>query len=312
MAATDVRPSRAPRAGGAPAAPLHERIVPKSVLGLAVMILAFAIGSAFSGVAFYSYYEYKKDHSDELVRSYDQRFSVAEKTLQSETASAKSEIQKELEPIKKVQAEGSTLLQLSKQVKGAMFAVRTLDEAGQPSVGSGFAVASDNSQTLVLTSYTTVRAATRQPGPAISVKQGDTDIKATLWTWDEQQDMALLMVSKGNISKLSFAPRDPALALGDRVFAISGIAASGAAVTQGFVVDVSSTAIQHDARIGPSFQGGPLLNSKGEVIAMASRGFSPLGFGSDAVYFAPPVRAACSKLLRCPDEQTVSGAGAKR
>jgi S1-C subfamily serine protease len=310
--ATDVRPSRSPRAGRPPAAPLVDRLIPKSVLGLAVMILAFAIGSAFSGVAFYSYYEFKKDHSDQLVRSYDKRFALAEKTLQSETANAKSEIQKELEPIKKVQAEGSTLLQLSKQVKGAMFAVRTLDEAGQPSVGSGFAVASDNSQTLVLTSYTTVRAATHQPGPTISVKQGDTDVRATLWTWDEQQDMALLVVNKGNISKLSFAPRDPPPALGDRVFAISAIAASGAAVTQGFVVDVSSLGIEHDAKIGPAFQGGPLLNSKGEVLGVASRSYAPIGFATDAVYYAPPVRAACGKLLRCPDEQTVSGAGARR
>jgi len=312
MATTNVRPSRATRAGGPPAATLHERLIPKTVLGLATLILAFAIGSAFSGVAFYSYYEFKKDKADQLVRAYDKRFLLAQRTLDAERANAKAEIQKELEPIKKIRAEGETLLALSKQMKDSVFAVRTLDEAGQPSVGTGFVIASDGSQALLLTSYNTVRAATKNPGPSISVKQGDADVKATLWTWDEAQDMALIIINKGNIPKLSMAPRDPAPSLGDRVFAVSGIAASGAAITQGFVADVSALGIEHDARVGPGFQGGPLVNSKGEVLAVVSRNYAPLGFATDAVYYAPPIRAACAKLLKCPDDQTVSGAGSRR
>ncbi|MDQ1374312.1 MAG: hypothetical protein QOJ09_1650, partial [Actinomycetota bacterium] len=44
---------------------------------------------------------------------------------------------------------------------------------------------------------------------------------------------------------------------------------------------------------------------------VASRSYAPLGFASDGVFFAPPIRAACDKVLRCPDD-SVAGAGTKR
>jgi S1-C subfamily serine protease len=82
-------------------------------------------------------------------------------------------------------------------------------------------------------------------------------------------------------------------------------------VSQGSVADVSANGIQHDAAVGQSFQGGPLVNSKGELLGVASRSYAPLGFASDGVFFAPPIRAACDKVLRCPDD-SVAGAGTKR
>ena len=65
------------------------------------------------------------------------------------------------------------------------------------------------------------------------------------------------------------------------------------------------------ATIGTSFQGGPLLNSKGEVFAVASRTYAPLNFATDAVFFAAPIRDACNKVLRCPSGE-ISGAGQPR
>ncbi|HEV7888083.1 MAG TPA: trypsin-like peptidase domain-containing protein, partial [Acidimicrobiales bacterium] len=230
---------------------LQERLVPRTVLGLSVLILAFAIGSAFSGVVFYSYYEFRKDKSEKLtasfVQGFDQRFDTAKKTIDAESSNAKAEIQKELEPLKKIRAEGDTLDALVKKDGPAVWFVRTLDAAGQPSVGTAFVVASDNSQSLLLASYTTVEAATHTPGPALSVRKGDQEVKATLWTWQPERDLALIVIAKGNQPKLKFAATNPPLKTGERVFALSGLGAAGAAITQGFVADVSSAGIQHDA-----------------------------------------------------------------
>lgn len=90
--------------------------------------------------------------------------------------------------------------------------------------------------------------------------------------------------------------------MGDRVFAVSGLGASGGAISQGFVADVSANGIQHDAPIGAAFQGGPILTSNGEVLAVASRAYAPLGFDPQAVFFGVPIRAACAEVLRCPDD----------
>ncbi|HSH58206.1 MAG TPA: S1C family serine protease [Acidimicrobiales bacterium] len=277
------------------------RLLPRSVLGITALVLAFAVGAAFSGAILYSYYEYRKDTTEKRVAgfidSFGERFDTAVATIDAEANNARAEIQKELEPLRKTRAEGQILESLVKKVGPSTFFVTTLDEAGQPSVGSGFAVASDDRQTLVLTSYNTVKAATRQPGPPVRVRKGNEEVKSTLWTWDEGKDLALIVVAKGSVPTLSFAVEP--LRPGERIFAVSGLGGAGGSITQGFVADVSSAGLQHDAAVGQGFQGGPLVNSEGGVVAVASRSYAPLGFTSDQVYFAPFTRAACEQVLRC-------------
>jgi S1-C subfamily serine protease len=285
--------------------------MPRTVIGLSALILAFAIGAAFSGVVLYSYYEFRKDNSDKFVQDFDKQFKNALGNIKSERENAKAEIRKELEPLRQIAAAGSTLSDVAGKVEPSVWFLRTLDEAGQPSVGSAFIVASDSNQTFMLTSFTAVRAATKRPGPQVTVRKGNQELKADLYTWDETKDLALLIVAKGDMKKLPFAPRDPALKVGERVFAISGLGSTGTSITQGLVADVSANGIQHDASIGQAFRGGPLVNSKGELLGIGSRNYAPLGFASDDVYFALPIRGACEKVLRCPDDN-VAGAGAKR
>ena len=286
--------------------------MPRTVLGMATLILAFAIGAASSGVAFYSYYEFKKDSTaktvDTFVSGFDERFKTALDTIKAEQENARAEIQKELEPLKKIRDEGQTLDELVKKVQGAVWFVRTLDEAGQPSVGTAFAVASDSDETLLVTSHAVVRAATFAPGPQVFVRRGEEEVRATLHTWEPERDLAVLTLAKGNQPKLDFAPKDPPLKTGERVFAVSGLGAAGGAVSQGFVADVSASAIQSDAAVGTHFQGGPLINSEAKVLGVASRAYAPLGFQSEGVFFSVPIRLTCDKVLKCPSG-TVAGAG---
>jgi S1-C subfamily serine protease len=282
-----------------------ERLVPKTVLGISVIILAFAVGSAFSGVALYAYYQNRLDQdakfNTDFAAQFGQQFDNAKKTIEADTNNARAGIQTELEPLKRLAATGDTLANIQKVVGPSTFFVQTQDEAGVASVGSAFVVASDSRQSYLLASFTTVKAATRAPGPAIMVRQGGTQLKATLWTWQEDKDLALLIVDKGSVPKLAFAPASPALKLGERVFSISGLGGSGPAVSQGFVSDVSAAGIMHDAAVGQGFQGGPLVNSEGKVLGIASRSYAPLGYASDGVWFAIPSRTACEKVLKCPN-----------
>lgn len=290
-------------------------MVPRTVLGMAVLILALAVGAASSGVAFYAYYEFKRDTTEERVATFldgfDERFETATEIIEAEKTNGVAEIQKELEPLRQLRAEGETLDALVEKLGPSLFFVTTLDEAGQPSVGSAFAVASDAEQTLAVTSYTTVRAATRTPGPAVTVRQGTDEVRAQLWTWQEDKDLALLIIDKGSVPALELAPEDAPVGTGERVFAVSGLGSAGGAISQGFVADLSAAGVQHDAGVGPSFQGGPLVNSAGAVIGVSSRTYSPLGFASDGVLFAPLARSACERILRCPGGD-VDGPGNRR
>src|SRR5256885_9402954 len=201
MATIEVRPKQeaavpAPRDRKRPSGAIpprwRERLIPKTVIGITVLVLAAAIGAAFSGVVLYSYYEYRLNKTESKVNSFINNFGTqyndAIKNITIAQDNAKAEIDKELEPLKKFRAEGETLAALTKQIAPSMFFVHTLDEAGQPSVGSAFAVASDANQTFLVTSYNTVRAATKKPGPDLFVRQGNNETKVTVYTWQEERD----------------------------------------------------------------------------------------------------------------------------
>ena len=282
----------------------RERLIPRTALGVSMLVLVAGLSAAFSGAVLYAYYDYRLTKNEQrvnhFVNGFDQRFQAASDTIAAEREDARAQVRKELEPLQRLTAQGGTLDTLLKKAAPSLWFVHTLDEAGQPSVGTAFVVASDNQQSLLLTSLNTVRAATHQPGPDVMARHGTEDIKATLWTWQEDKDLALLTVPAPNQPRLPWDSGNPPQRMGDRIFVLSGLGTAGGAITQGFVTDVSSNGLQHDAPVGSSFQGGPLLSDKGEVLAVASRAYSPLGFSSDGVFYGVPIRTACDRVLRCP------------
>jgi len=303
------RHRRAPEAGDV--RPLRYRILPRSAIGISVAILFFAFGASLSGVILYSYYEYRLNQNEDKVSSLTNGLPAevksADAALKAEESAAQSQIDNQLAPLKSLLASGQTVQDLAAKAAPSLYFVHTLDQSGQPSVGSAFAVASDSRQTLLLTSYTVVQAATRQPGPQVLVRHGTNDQPVTVYTWDESKDLALLILPTPNLPTMSFAPSPPQT--GERVFALSGLGAQGASITQGFVADVSANGIQHDATTGTQFQGGPLLNSDGLVVGILSRTYAPLGFPVTDVWFAVPPNAACARVLTCANG-ALSGAGA--
>jgi S1-C subfamily serine protease len=290
---------------------IRERLAPRTAIGMAAIVLSASIGAAFSGAILYSYYEYRiqktNDRVNTLINTYQKEFQSAQGDLANQAAKAKAEIDKELGPA--LAASGSTLQNLDKKLAPSMFFVSTLDQSGQPSVGSAFAIASDSSQTLLIASYTTIAAATKKPGPPVSVRQGGTTTTVQVFNWDPTTDLALIILPKGNTPTVQPAPASPEPQIGDRVFSVAGIGSLGAQAAQGTVTDVSAAGIQHTSPVGNAFQGGPIVNVDGLVVAVASRGYAPLNFTSDSVWFAPLVRAACNRVLSCPNG-TLSSPGA--
>ncbi|MGH9306681.1 MAG: trypsin-like peptidase domain-containing protein [Acidimicrobiales bacterium] len=295
-----------------PEAP-RPKILPRSALGITVVILALAVGAAFSGTVLYAYYSYRQTQAESAVSGYvngfDKRYQTALATIKADAANGTTAIQAALAPLLKVKAQGGALAGILQHAAPALWFVHTTDSNGQPAAGSAFAVASDSHQTLLVASYSTIAAATHQPGPAVFVRKRGQDTQVTLWSWDQGRDLALLIMNKGNQPTLGFAPSGSAPRIGDQVYALSGLGGSGGAITAGQIADVSSDTIQTDAAIGVSFQGGPLVNSQGQVVAVDSRNYAPLGFSSTGVYFTVPVGDVCQKILRCPGGTTPASPG---
>ena len=291
------------------------RVLPRTVLGISAFILAFSLGAAASGVVLYSYYEYRLGKTDDHVNTFVQGFSNsvknAQAVLKAQQDAAQAALANQLAPLQKVLAEGATIQQLGTKVQPALYLVSTQDVNGAPVAATAFAVASDSRQTLLLTSYNAVQAGTRSPGPDVFVTRGGNTTNQTkvgIYTWEPSRDLALIILPVGNQPVLSFATSMPSL--GDRVFAASGWGSQGASISQGTVTDVSSAGIQHTTAISQAFQGGPLLNSDGQVVGITSQTYAPLGYSSTGVWFAVPNKAACEKVLNCPPNSPL-GAGSQ-
>jgi S1-C subfamily serine protease len=281
------------------------RIVPTTALGLAGALFLASVASAFTGAVLYAFYEYRLGQTEGRVDRFEAGFedevAAAVDQIGAERDAAVGQVQSQLDDLERFAASGETLATLLEQTAPSVWFVTTLDEAGQPSVGSAFVVFSDAEQSFLLTSYNTVRAATAEPAPAITVRKGDEELPVALTAWDPAHDLALLTLDRPGLPALAWASDDPPLQIGDRVFVVSGLGAAGGAISQGFVADVSGTGVQHDAPVGAAFQGGPLLSSSGEVLAVASRAYSPLGFAPEAVFFGVPIRRSCDAVVRCPE-----------
>jgi S1-C subfamily serine protease len=294
----------------------RQRILPRTAIGVVVLLLAAAVGFAFGGTVLYAYYQYRTDKLEKRVNSFinnfENRVEEAKKEVDKEKTDAVEEVRKEIEPIKELRASGETLRTLVDKVKDSIYLVETLDEFGRPQAGSAFVVTSDAERSYLVTSLTVVRASTRKPGPALTLRKGNERIDATLWTWHEERDLALLIVNKGSLPRVKWAAADQPPQYGERIFDVAGVGGAGGSITQGFVADVSAAGIMHDAAVTGPFAGGPILNSKAEVLGVGAPGYAPLGFTSDRVTFAPFIRATCEKILKCPPGAADAGGAGER
>jgi S1-C subfamily serine protease len=183
---------------------------------------------------------------------------------------------------------------IAQKARQSVWTVSSLDEAGRPLDGSGFIAGSFGGQTFMLTSLAIVRAATRVPGPEIIVRNGGSELKATLWTWHEDRDLALLVLGRAAPS-LSWVEGEVAPKAGDKVYLVGG----GASPLAGVLTGISTNSVQHNVFVDAARQGAPLLNEKGQVLGMASLSFNPGATSADTVFFAVPIEASCERVLSC-------------
>lgn len=278
-------------------------IITRSIL-LWWMIFAVA-GLAFgaTGAFWWANFDSQVTELRRDTEGFEQQSAEAQGQLQAVREEALADIDAALAPLRGFLSEAQ-MLQLAELYSPAVYTVATLDEAGAPSVGTGFAVITDEAETFLVTSYATISAATVQPGPGITLRKGTEEVPAELWRWDAPRDLALLRAGIGGMEVLPWGPVGAeGEGLGTTVFPVSGLGGSGAALTTGSVIDRSAAGIQHTAPVGAAFRGGPIVNVEGQVVAVASLDYEPLGFDpGPQIHFAPLVADVCQALITCTGE----------
>jgi len=273
---------------------LRRHFWPPSALGIVAISLVLSMVVGFTGALIYT-------------SSDNAQIASVDPADETRTAPTIPESAEPLGPTTTKPPEILTPEGIAQKAGPSVWAVSTMDESGRPIEGSGFVAGSFGGQTYLITSLSIVRAATRIPGPEILIRNSGSEVKATLWTWQEERDLAMLVTGR-TAPSLSWADENPAPKAGDKVYVVGGAAPAPVA---GVLTGVSPGTIQHTVFIDPARQGGPLLNDKGQILGMASLAVNPANptglppMPGDTNFFAVPISAVCEKLLSCGSGNSV-------
>jgi S1-C subfamily serine protease len=129
--------------------------------------------------------------------------------------------------------------------------------------------------------------------------------KATVVGVDKGHDLALLLISAPNLQPATLA-ESQSLTVGQRVYAIGNPFGLSGTMTRGIISAIRSIrgpnnnpiedAIQTDAAVNPGNSGGPLLNSRGEVIGITTLIANNGADQSSGIGFAIPINTAKAVL----------------
>ncbi len=129
--------------------------------------------------------------------------------------------------------------------------------------------------------------------------------KATLTGVDKQHDLALISIQAPDLVPATLSDSN-GLMVGQRVYAIGNPFGLSGTMTRGIISAIRSIgvqsgspiedAIQTDAAVNPGNSGGPLLNSKGEVIGITTLIASNGSDQSAGIGFAIPINTAKAVL----------------
>ncbi len=156
------------------------------------------------------------------------------------------------------------------------------------SLGSGFVVRSDG---FVVTNNHVIKGAEK-----VQVNFSDgKKIEASIYATDEITDIALLKIGATDLKTLKFGDSDK-VRVGDLVIAVGNPFGLGGTVSSGIISAIGrdiqigpyNDFLQTDAAINKGNSGGPMINTKGEVIGINTAIFSTQGGGSIGIGFAVP------------------------
>jgi hypothetical protein len=282
------------------------RVLPRSLLGIAVTLAALGIGAGISGAILFAYYDSRVAENTAQLEVFntnlDSRVNDALGILDEVTATAYSQLDAALGPYRNLLQNAEGVSAIGAAVQGSIAVVETRDPDGGEAIGTATAVTRTGDITVLITSLSLVRASTTEPGPGIALVAGDQRWDATLFSWDDATDLAVLtatttlepvtLADTGTVGRLTGLP----------VYAVSGFQVT---VSPGTVLNVNSSGIRYLALLSRDFTGGPLVDGAGVVVGFVTPGYAPGGLDGD-LYWSPTLQQLCNGLLSCSDDGAVA------
>lgn len=165
-------------------------------------------------------------------------------------------------------------------------------------LGSAWVAHSDPNGSDLVTNFHVIADAWSAGTAKVDVRRDDQILPGTIVRVDPINDLAVVHITQ-RLNVLTAVADRPKL--GTTVMAVgSPLGLSGTisiGVVSGFRSIEGSDYIQFSAPISPGNSGGPVVDSHGRVVAVASAKL--VGSGVEAISLAIPVHVACLKLVAC-------------
>jgi len=191
---------------------------------------------------------------------------------------------------------------IARAVQPSIFTVAT-----DHGLGSGWVARAGAGGSDVVTNFHVVAEAFNAGDVAVHLRQGDLTIDGTITEVQPGEDLAIVHIAE-RFPALHAAIGRPQL--GDTVMAVGSPLGLGGSVSLGVISGFRSVEgadyIQFSAAISPGNSGGPVLDRRGSVVAVAAAKFT--GTGVEALSLAIPVQTVCT-MVGC-NRSIVSSAGA--
>jgi putative serine protease PepD len=167
-------------------------------------------------------------------------------------------------------------------------------------LGSAWVAHADAGGSDLVTNFHVVADAWTAGKATVTVRAGDVTTSGTIVRVDQSDDLAVVHVREKLVS-LAEATQRPKV--GATVMAVGSPLGLSGTVTIGIVSGFRSLAgsdyVQFSAPISPGNSGGPVVDSRGRVVAVASAKL--VGDGVEALSLAIPVQTVCLTLVTCSD-----------
>jgi putative serine protease PepD len=182
---------------------------------------------------------------------------------------------------------------IARKVEPSVFTIET-----SYGLGSGWVAHSSKSGSELVTNFHVIDEAWSSGVAGVDVRQGDVTIQGTIESVDRNDDLAIIHVAEF-LPALQTARDRPALAQAVMVvgspLGLGGTVSVG--VISGFRSVEGSDYVQFSAPISPGNSGGPVVDARGRVVAIASAKF--VGKGVEALSLGIPVQTACTMAVEC-------------
>lgn len=182
---------------------------------------------------------------------------------------------------------------IASEVEPSVVTIETDD-----ALGSAWVAHADASGSDLVTNFHVIADAWSAGKSTVEVRSGDITSKGTIVRVDRGDDLAVVHVKQRLVALAPAAQRPK---LGSTVMAVGSPLGLGGTVTLGVVSGFRSLEgsdyVQFSAPISPGNSGGPVVDARGRVVAVASAKL--VGTGVEALSLAIPVQTVCLTLVRC-------------